>query len=382
MPARPPALWRLRLRRPVAGLGDVRRQPDRPAGRRHDKLVRFHAAPLQCQRQVIDGIFESVGAQLEHLEMGGDAQRRAQIQVRLDGLGRSHVDDGRMGRGIVRLSRPERRDRQDRRPDWRKAAGDLSEMGAVPRVPGKKDVSRWPGYDKTSPEGLVAVPQYACRKVLRRNQRDRHLRRETDRLPPVALLHCGDARAANEIEIAQRYNRARDALFRETTQRRKIQVVIMVVGDQHDVNRRQLLKANARVLTPPGAGPGDRAAPFGPDGVGQDVEAVHLDQKRRVADRGHHKLSLPDPGRRRGSGQKIPDLRPFGPVVSENEPPDPRGAAASRCLTWEGLGNPGIEVVAAVEVVRYRERIFGGGARLCPVQGERREGDQKQEDRE
>ena len=138
--------------------------------------------------------------------------------------------------------------------------------------------------------------------MLHRNQRDRDVRRETDRLPPVAFLYGGEARAADEIEIAKRYNGARDALFREAIQRRKIQVVIMVVGHQHDVNRRQVFKANAGGVAPPGTGPGDRAAAFGPDGVGQDVEAVHLDEKRRVTDRGHQKRAFPDPGSRRGAG--------------------------------------------------------------------------------
>jgi len=109
-------------------------------------------------------------------------------------------------------------------------------------------------------------------------------------------------------------------LFGETAQCGEIEMIVMVVRHEHDIDGGQFLKANARVAVPLGACPGNRAASFRPDGIGEDVETVHLDEKRRMTDGDHGKVAFRNADRGRWPGRNLFDLGPFGPVVAEQIP--------------------------------------------------------------
>ncbi|MCY1295228.1 hypothetical protein D9M70_445580 [compost metagenome] len=64
-------------------------------------------------------------------------------------------------------------------------------------------------------------------------------------------------------------------------------MVVVVVGDEHDVDRRQIVKLDAGGVVALRSGKGERAGATRPDGVGENVHAVHLDEQRRVADHRH-----------------------------------------------------------------------------------------------
>ena len=80
----------------------------------------------------------------------------------------------------------------------------------------------------------------------------------------------------------QRLALARAVLARETRDSAGVQVVVVVVRDQHEIDARQLVERHAgrRVAADPDPSPeGARAVP--PVGIGQEVHAVELDQERR-----------------------------------------------------------------------------------------------------
>src|SRR5436305_12503961 len=63
-------------------------------------------------------------------------------------------------------------------------------------------------------------------------------------------------------------------------------MVVMRMRDEHRVERRQIIERDAGVIDPLRAGPRRRAGAFRPDGVDQDVDALRLDEHRRMADEG------------------------------------------------------------------------------------------------
>ena len=200
-------------------------------------------------------------------------------------------------------------------------------MGTVTCIPGIKNITRVSGDDKTSPEGLIAVPQSAHRKVLRGNQGYRYVGRHTDRLPPIKLIHGGDACTLDEVEIAKGHDSARCSLFRETLQGRKIKVIIMIVGHQHNINRGQMFKTDAGPKVPFGTHPWYRAATVRPNWIGENVKTIHLNKESGVTDRGHTDHAFRDKGDRTRSRRNILYFRPFWPIIAQNPVPNPPGAA-------------------------------------------------------
>ena len=61
---------------------------------RRDEGIGLQIMLLQCRGQNSHGIIKSLDAKPKCLEVGGDGERRAQIQMCFYGLRRSHVDNG------------------------------------------------------------------------------------------------------------------------------------------------------------------------------------------------------------------------------------------------------------------------------------------------
>ena len=137
-------------------------------------------------------------------------------------------------------------------------------------------------------------------------------------------------RGPDDRVVAERRDDPRPVAPPEPPQGLDVEMVVMVVRDQHRVDRRQVLEGDARRVDPLGPGEGDRARPLREDRVGQEVEPRDLDQQRGMADR----------GRRAG----------------------PRPAAGG--LSWKGLGNASGQPCA-------RRRAASAAARQgpCPAAG-------------
>ena len=110
---------------------------------------------------------------------------------------------------------------------------------------------------------------------------------EIDRLAPVARLDVhGVVVGAQDRVVAE--GRHDQGLMRlpEPRDGRPVEMVVMVVGDQHRVDGRQVGEGDARRVDPLRAGEAHRARPLGVDRIDQDVAARHLEQVARMADQG------------------------------------------------------------------------------------------------
>lgn len=87
--------------------------------------------------------------------------------------------------------------------------------------------------------------------------------------------------------IAERRDDLWCVLGVKCTQCIDVEVVIVVVRDQHEVDRRQVAHQDARRVAAKRSGKGDGACATRPDRIGQYVDARDLDQKGRVTDHGH-----------------------------------------------------------------------------------------------
>ena len=70
----------------------------------------------------------------------------------------------------------------------------------------------------------------------------------------------------------------------QPAQSRHVQMVVVIVTEQHGIDLRQGLEGDPGCPHAPRAREGERARPFRPYGVGQNVETTRLDQHARVAD--------------------------------------------------------------------------------------------------
>jgi hypothetical protein len=146
----------------------------------------------------------------------------------------------------------------------------------------------------------------------------------------------------------------------------------VVVAEQHHVDGRQVAEAEAGRPQPLGSGEGERADAFAPHRVGEDVEALGLDEESGVVDERDAQFVAKYPfGRRRSGRGRLPH-RPRTPVPAQH-PPEHRGKAP-------GLGAAHVAEPAAVEVVAAGTGVPG---RRKPVaEGDHAGQHQQQKDEE
>ena len=126
----------------------------------------------------------------------------------------------------------------------------------------------------------------------------------------------------------------------------------MVVADQHEIDLRQIVEPDAGCRDALWT-EAERAGSLRIDGVGEDVEAVRLDEDAGVADPRHDHAIAVD--QRCGAGRcDRHALRPFGtPVVAGQVTPEEAGAAAARGHAHRVLIAIGIEEALPVVMVAF-----------------------------
>ena len=132
---------------------------------------------------------------------------------------------------------------------------------AVTAISGKIDIAARRGHRETAPQRAVAVAHPARRPVL--DPFDIHLDAglDADAVAPVAGKG-GDAAPRHQGGIAERRDNHRTVPSPQPLKRVQIEMVIMIVADQHDVDFRQILKPDARCTHPLGTGPTDWTDPL------------------------------------------------------------------------------------------------------------------------
>jgi len=120
--------------------------------------------------------------------------------------------------------------------------------------------------------------------MLRRGERDRRLRARRGRVPPVHFLDFLDALRTQEYLVAQGDQHARRKPLIQPSQNREIQVIVVIVTDDHQIDPRQGVEIDPGLAHSLGTHPAEWTGSPGPDGIGENVQSRQLNQDRRVVD--------------------------------------------------------------------------------------------------
>lgn len=135
----------------------------------------------------------------------------------------------------------------------------------------------------------------------------------------------------------------------DATQRGHVEMIVVVVTLQNEIDLRQLIKTDAGSTVTFWPGPGNGTSTFRPDGVAEDIEAVHLKQHGRVADEGDADGATRNTVRGNGARSRIDPLAPWAGLTIQ-EPMEESSAAA-------GAAARRIVEMLAVEVIGGRTGI-------------------------
>src|SRR5258706_3451910 len=91
-------------------------------------------------------------------------------------------------------------------------------------------------------------------------------------------------------------------------------MVVVVMAEEHEIDRWQILKPYPRCPMPPRPRKRHRRHPLRPHRIGEDVDPIHLNERGRMIDEGDPQSSLPHPLRRRRTIDRFRMLRPLPPL--------------------------------------------------------------------
>ncbi len=227
---------------------------------------------------------------------------------------------------------------------------------------GEVDVAARGFDDESGPKRHAPVARPARRPVMRGLDMNRRAIAGIEPFAPVVRgdAHAGHGRADDGIVADRRHDQRVMALL-QPLQRREVEVVVVIVADQHHVDRRQVGEGDARLVDPLRPGEGEWRGAVRPHRIGQDVQPGRLDQQRGVADHGEPQRIAPHPPDGPGAGMGTgPCRRPFRATAAE--------------LPLEEIGEPagrlavGIEKQRAVEMIAGRAAVVAVGGFLSDDQ--------------
>ena len=131
----------------------------------------------------------------------------------------------------------------------------------------------------------VPVGQAAARKVARR-RRGHFDVAEARGLAPVELADAIRRHPPSFQMRAGAEGNDEDGApsGREPPDRRHVEMVVVIVRDEHGVELGKILESDRRREKPPGPDPGRRRDPIAPDRVGEEAAAVDLDERGGVSE--------------------------------------------------------------------------------------------------
>jgi hypothetical protein len=272
------------------------------------------------------------------------ARAGPQRRQRLDRLG------GRLVDGVHEPDGPVGADGQHRQARSPQALADLGEVRAAPGVAGEVGQAGRAAQHVAQPQGAVAIEEAAVREVLRGHGDELDRRGQRHVLPPVELRHPRQARLLEQRLVAEAAEEARVVGGLQPAQGGQIEVVVVVVAEHHGVDGRQILEAQPGPVLAAGAGEGHRAGPQRPDRIGQQVDAVLLDQHRGVVDEGDPQPGDPRRRRRPGRGLAVGPGAALAVRCQRRKAPKPPWgtsrrfrSACRRSARDTGRGTPGPE---------------------------------------
>ena len=159
---------------------------------------------------------------------------------------------------------------------------------------------------------------------------------------------------AHDGVIAERRDHARPMCGGKPRQRGKIEMIVMAVRHQHDVDRRQVDKGDARIVHSFGTDETERRSALRPNRIEQDIQASRLNEEAGMTDIGNAPGLAFDPRRRTiGTGRWRPG-RPLrlGPAPMPIDKPAQqirpafrrRGMRVEKALAVEVIGDRAIVI--------------------------------------
>ena len=115
-------------------------------------------------------------------------------------------------------------------------------MAPHPGVARKINISCRAVNDVTAPERGVAVTQPPPRKMLRRHAGHIEFVRDLRRFPPIKFDSVVDLAGVEERTIPETAYKPRLMLCLQSNQCRDIQMIVMVMADEHDIDWRQVFE--------------------------------------------------------------------------------------------------------------------------------------------
>ena len=206
--------------------------------------------------------------------------------------------------------------------------------------------------DEGAPERHAMIPKPPGRPVIGGLQMHREASIEGHARAPVMGLRIDVAiRPPHDPVIAQRRDDARRVPSRQRGQGRHVQMVVMVVADEHRVELRQILEGDARRVHPLGSRPWHGAGALGPDGIDEDVEPLGLDEEGGVAHQRHAQGLALDAG----GGMIVKGARRMSGPGRALAPGHPAQQLAPRLVA----GDAANEKTGSIEMVGLRAGVIG-----------------------
>ena len=207
--------------------------------------------------------------------------RRAAVLSDLNGLLRI---------GVLCLHEPSRRvgaDRENRDQRRAKPFADLFKncSVAISSVSRAIDQARRRFQNISSPKRHPPIPKSARGPVIRGHYRHADIFRDGKHCPPIPGLHFNLRRVrVDYCVVPMRSENPRAMDFPKPSHSVGVKVVVVIMGYEQRIDRRQILKSNGGWIVAVRPGPLDRARARGPHWINQDIAATCLNEIGSVAD--------------------------------------------------------------------------------------------------
>src|SRR6266853_5151151 len=250
---------------------------------------------------------------------------------------------------VNRLHEPSRLVGPDRKKsdiDGSEAIPNFPEVSGISGVSAEVDQAPARPDQITPPERRVAIEGPARGKMLRRGERDGRSRARRGRIPPVHFLDFLDALRTQKHLVAEGDKHPRRKPLIQPSQNRQIQVIVVIVTDDHQIDPRQGFEIDPGLAHSFGTDPAEWTGALRPYGIGENVQSRQLNENRRVVDERYGDL-IGAQGGLEIEGRLVSDgIRPFL-IAQTSEQFD--GFPKTRLFI-----SSGIEKFSAVIVVRER----------------------------
>ena len=109
-------------------------------------------------------------------------------------------------------------------------------------------------------------------------------------IAPIQFADGTDSLGAQQPGYAERNNELGLPAIRQPSQSGKIQMIVVIVAEEHNIDAGKVLPSHARLAAAARTNPGKRTGPLRPDRIGQNVDAALLKQQRGVVDERYAQL--------------------------------------------------------------------------------------------